>query len=278
MALRAGLAQKTAQLEQDGATEKKEAKSRRTAIEGKAESARAAVTTTNIETKEAASAKTAGYGAGLGWFTVIFHFLLLFSIVLQEVHRKGSGIELRAMPNQYHFSESIFAKFLGMVSDKWNYHARAWIDRLSNKTPAPQRPKTPHPLFDAPVLTMRRAAPTDLTESAQAATNGNGNHRISTQNFSTSERTNINIPYRENAVRYNWKAPLSEPIVPSVNNATVTTDHFNKECAHCGMPFYAKVAWQKYCREQCKLDAHEAKHGARFEPSKARYKKAGLRS
>ena len=59
---------------------------------------------------------------------------------------------------------------------------------------------------------------------------------------------------------------------PSVINATVSADHFNKECAHCGSPFYAKVGWQRFCKEDCKLAYHEAKHGQPFNKSKFRKK------
>lgn len=66
----------------------------------------------------------------------------------------------------------------------------------------------------------------------------------------------------------------------SATNATVTnatvTNHMNKECAHCGTPFTAKVDWQKFCRESCKLAYHEAKHGQPFEPGKSRYKKKAV--
>ncbi len=59
----------------------------------------------------------------------------------------------------------------------------------------------------------------------------------------------------------------------TVTNATVTTDHFNKNCAHCAAPFYAKVAWQKFCKQDCKMAFHEAKHGQPFDRGKSRFKK-----
>ena len=59
----------------------------------------------------------------------------------------------------------------------------------------------------------------------------------------------------------------------SVNNATVTTqgkNPFVKNCAHCQKEFTAKVAWQRFCTEACKLDFHATTHGQRFDP---KYKK-----
>lgn len=75
-------------------------------------------------------------------------------------------------------------------------------------------------------------------------------------------------------------ATYTVPATPSrarnatVTNATVNTDPFNKTCAQCSAPFYAKVGWQKFCSEPCKLAYHEAKHGTRFDPGKRHKKKA----
>lgn len=266
-------ADRVAVLEQDRAKELAAAKEHRHTATGAATDARAKTEAENEKTSAAHRTKISSYGGGLGWLTVIFHLVLLLSIVLDEMHKKGSGIELRAAPTQYHFSQSIFALLMNTITEKWNYYSRNKIQKWADKTPAPERPKTPHPLHDAPTMAIRRTVPPELLKEAQKATNSTGKHHTATQNFSATERIRVNIPYTAPAYKFNWNAPLSEPIVTSVNNATVNTDHFNKECAHCGTPFYAKVAWQKYCREQCKLDAHEAKHGARFEPSKAKYKK-----
>lgn len=63
----------------------------------------------------------------------------------------------------------------------------------------------------------------------------------------------------------------------SVNNATVSEpakSPFVKNCAHCEKEFLAKVMWQKFCSEGCKLDHHEAKHGQRFDPAYKKKSKA----
>ncbi|MFN8302597.1 MAG: hypothetical protein U0U46_08900 [Saprospiraceae bacterium] len=59
----------------------------------------------------------------------------------------------------------------------------------------------------------------------------------------------------------------------SVSNATVTKQDKNpfvKNCAHCQKEFMAKVAWQKFCAEPCKLAHHEQRHGRRFDPKQYR--------
>ena len=38
----------------------------------------------------------------------------------------------------------------------------------------------------------------------------------------------------------------------------------NRECEQCKMTYVARVSWQRFCSEQCKLDWHEEKHGKPF--------------
>lgn len=274
--LEADEAVKVSALEQEKSKELKQAIIRRNAAADAATGQRSKVDALNDKTVAENTAKINGYGGGLGWVTVIFHLVLALSIVLDEMHKKGSGIELRATPNQYHFSQSIWSLFWNTVSEKWNYLTRHRIQLWANKTPAPDMPKLPHPIYDAPSVSVRRAVsvtpPNEFKEAVKTASS-NGQMHTATQNFNTRANVSITIPYNKKRPPYNWDAPLHEPVIPSVNNATVTTDHFNKSCAHCGRPFYAKVNWQKYCQEQCKLDAHEAKHGVRFEPKKYHKKK-----
>lgn len=297
-ALRATLAAQTARLQADAAAEIRAAKERKASAEGKAEQGRDAVTAKNGAAEAAARAKVEGYGAGLGWFTVIFHFVLLLAVALQEVHRKGAGIELRATPNQYHFSQSVWAKFMGMVADKWNYHARAWIDRLADRTPPPTQPKRPHPLFDAPAMILRQtdAGQTVQTEPAtngQTAQPGNApngatvdaevlawarqqkaNGRAHNLSVTEAAHKTAPAPVRDNAMGYDWDALHNGgPIVK-----TVAVDPSLKPCKHCQTLFRPRTTWQVYCNAACKLADHEAKHGARFDPAKAKFKKAGTNS
>jgi len=83
-----------------------------------------------------------------------------------------------------------------------------------------------------------------------------------------------NLRSAPEAVAYTVPAVPTRARNATVTNATVTADPFNKTCAQCSAPFYAKVGWQKFCSEPCKLAYHEAKHGTRFDPGKRHKKKA----
>ena len=49
--------------------------------------------------------------------------------------------------------------------------------------------------------------------------------------------------------------------VPTSVNESVNASTFNKICDNCNEPFTAKVNWQRFCKEGCKLSYHAAKHG-----------------
>lgn len=83
-----------------------------------------------------------------------------------------------------------------------------------------------------------------------------------------------NLRSAPEVVAYTLPAVPTRARNAAVTNATVTADPFNKSCAQCSAPFYAKVGWQKFCSEPCKLAFHEAKHGTRFDPGKRHKKKA----
>jgi hypothetical protein len=88
------------------------------------------------------------YGHGLAYFTVICILVFVVSIILDEVHKKGAGIEEVPLPNQYYFSQSIFGEFLAMLSEKVNYTLRNFIKKQAEKTPPPPEPSGLPVLYD----------------------------------------------------------------------------------------------------------------------------------
>ena len=77
------------------------------AIEQVHQNDRAKIEGNNIATLTRAETNTAYYGNGLAWFTIACLCVFLFSIIIEEIHKKGSGIEQIALPNQYYFSQSV---------------------------------------------------------------------------------------------------------------------------------------------------------------------------
>jgi hypothetical protein len=260
-----------------------------------------------------AEAHTAGqvrrYGGGLAWFTVICMVVLLLSIGIDEIHKKGSGIEEAALPNQYYFSQSIWGEFSSMLSDKVNFHCRAFIRKLAQSTPQPPEPGAAPELWDIPSQTIKRKE-TGKMEGAEApgeeaqeepftamfealfSSNGNGYHsgngyangngihntaRPVIQGFTRRESQDNGLHY-PNALYYSSPGVVDAPgvvvdapgTVEAFPGTVVEVDSGSKPCQHCGTLFKPRTTWQKFCQSVCRESWHEAKHGQPFNPGQYR--------
>lgn len=110
----------------------------------------------NRESIEETESKTNKYGYGLAWFTVVCIIVFLFSVILHEVHHKGSGIELTAQPSQYDFSGSWIAEALAAANSRWQYAVRSRIHSFDSATPDPPLPVIPGALYNLAGMDQRR--------------------------------------------------------------------------------------------------------------------------
>ena len=256
-ALQAECSAKVAELEAQKSGEISTAKTRRGKDTDEAKAVRQKVTTTNENATRESAVKVEAYGGGLGWLTVIFHLVLVLSFVLSEMHKKGSGIELKAAPNQYHFSESISAKFWNTVSDKWNYTTRTAIQKWADTTPPPPRPTEPPTLYELADYAPRRVM-VQSTGGGQNTAPPDAQQRAYTVPFSANLRTDQNPTH-------------------SMSNAmskAEITDTSLKPCAFCGTMYRPRTTWQKFCTSDCKLNEHEQRTGQRFDPNKVRFRRS----
>lgn len=101
----------------------------------------------NTETLTEGKRKTNRYKGGLSWFTIICHLVLVVSIAVDEIHKKGSGIEQRVVPTQYDFSDSMMGELAHALSCRWNQFIRERIRRIEERTPPPPLPLSPNELY-----------------------------------------------------------------------------------------------------------------------------------
>jgi len=243
----------------------------------------------NADTKAAAASKVNNYGLGLGWFTLLALFVLITAVALEEIARKGAGIEAKAQPNQWHFSQGIGAELMTAINGMYQHHARALIRRITDATPPPPPPTDPAPLWDIdPVLPRRRkpgqapASPTPppppnkyagIVEEAftHARQNGNGHHPqniaqgmsaahgITTATMAAPaaiSQTTTTEPRRQ--IGYHTK----------IVNTKIVSGNF-RTCEHCGNEYEYRHHKQKFCCDQCRINHWEQRKGRRpyFKPS-----------
>lgn len=77
--------------------------------------------------------KSTQYGNGLAWFTLLAMGVLIFSIGIQEAHRKGSGIEEVAVLRTRASYAALFDELTQAISSNIEQQIRTWIRRLETR-------------------------------------------------------------------------------------------------------------------------------------------------
>jgi ribosomal protein L37AE/L43A len=105
------------------------------------------------------SARTDRFGGGLAWFTLIALGVFVFSIGIEEVHRKGAGITEVVVPGQYDFLPNLFGELQFAIENRLNYRLRAKIREFEALTPLleeldtkPARVSSARPLVANPYM------------------------------------------------------------------------------------------------------------------------------
>lgn len=290
-AIQAQEAAELASLEQDKAKRLEAAlKARNKAlavIEAEYNQQRLKIEKKNNKAEASTESQVKNYGSGLAWFTVVCLLVLLFSVAIDEIHKKGSAIEEVALPNQYYFSESIAAEFWGMVNDKINYHLRAFIRKQAARTPEPPAPEEPPTLWEIAQQGMKRKTPGQEAGNGQQEETGysslfegvfsrNGHplqNGHSTGNGTHIDNSATTLTEAQERRPIGFNLPLMQSVsnalhyeAPEVLTEVVEVDKSKKPCQHCETLFRPKTTWQKFCTIDCREAFHEAKHGQPFKP------------
>lgn len=199
---------------------------------------------TNTATLTRAESNTVYYGNGLAWFTIVCLFVFLFSIIIEEIHKKGSGIEQVALPNQYFFSQSVLADFANMVNEKVNYSIRNKIQQWANGTPPPPIPLAPPSLYDLSNANQQKLL--------FALEDTNDQYYILKNRLMDIGQQ----PEIKRRIGFNVNDPVKRK---SYND----TDKAKNErvCINCSSSYTYRHHKQKYCCDECRIEAWEKKTG-----------------
>jgi hypothetical protein len=128
------------------AQERKEARLDR--IKSRQYSAADNIEARNDRARKREEARLNKYGSYLSTFSVLTVVFFLLTIALNEIYKKGSGLNEVAIASQYQFEPGLLSKLSTAIEDKFQAHARRAIERIEESIPAPRAPLAPHPLFD----------------------------------------------------------------------------------------------------------------------------------
>lgn len=200
------------------------------------------ITMNNDKAVNKSQATTDFYGNGLAWFTIICLAVFLFSVTIEEIHKKGSGIESVAIPNQYYFSQSVLSEFINTVSEKVNYELRNKINTWAKATPPPPLPKTINSLYDLSQLKQQRIV---LVGENLSKESGKGKTKaLKVEQLDGTIKTIVRKSYND------------------------TTESNKRVCVHCGTTYNYRHHKQKYCKDECRIAAWEQRTGKKLKLKK----------
>jgi len=156
--------------------------------------------------------------------------------VLDEIHKKGSGIEEKVLLSQYDFSTGIVGDFFSVVSDKIQHRIRSKMLEWERKTP-----NAPLPV-----------APTELYDLSQLQQN------IVSVKLQENEPTKI-VYLRNDKDSYENRREAKS------NNSSK-----KRECEYCKTEYTYNHKKQKYCSDSCRGKAWEERKGTKLTKRKAK--------
>lgn len=88
------------------------------------------------------------YGGGLGYFTIACLIVFVFSVIIERIHRKGSGIEETVEVSQYDINPPAWLEGITAVRERIQYFVRSRIQAFADQTPPAPLPLRPNDLYD----------------------------------------------------------------------------------------------------------------------------------
>ena len=117
------------------------------------------------------------------------------------------------------------------------------------------------------VMNAARTADTNLAPGGYKVGAVNGRPPVAQNLRSAPESVSYTVPVDAPRAR--------DSALNNITHSVETVDSSLKPCAWCSTPFRPKTTWQKFCNTECKFAENESRHGTRFDPAKAKFKKKG---
>ncbi|MCR9102402.1 MAG: hypothetical protein NXI25_20775 [bacterium] len=160
----------------------------------------------NQSARDERSETVSTYGGGLGYFTIACLIVFVFSVIIERIHRKGSGIEETVEVSQYDINPPAWLEGITAVRERIQYFVRSRIQAFADKTPPAPLPGKPNELYDptqVPQVTINLQI-----DPNSMGNNGNtiyiepkrrqiGFNRNTEQTQNRTETSNTNEPHTE---------------------------------------------------------------------------------
>lgn len=194
------------------------------------------------------------WGGSVAWFTVLCLFVLILSLGLQEVHRKGAGMQEEVLPSEYEFREDVVSSFFSAIKERWLSSAHAWIKEFEDGTPDPPEPGKPPVVYEYEQKVERRPI------GFKADTEGTSNGHLGFFGKGHPQYDRIMSEMEEMQRRIKEYEKSNSPTRLVAYETRIDRSKL-KNCVHCNSEFMPNHRVQKYCSEICRQAAWELRNG-----------------
>lgn len=109
------------------------------------------------EARSGQAEKVSQYGGGLAYFTIICLLILITSITINQIVKKGSGIKEDVEISQYDLLPHWIKAGYSAISHRFNYLVMSAITRFDEKTPDLDLPGSVREVYDPSEVTAQKA-------------------------------------------------------------------------------------------------------------------------
>ena len=253
------------------------------------DSERTDIKTANGEAKTATAERKGKYKNYVGYFTLFCYLFFLIGFVLDEIYKKGAGIETTVLPHQRHFSPSLFAEWLEAVKARYDTFVRAKIYAFADKTNASPLPVALHSLYDFKATPLKNIHTIEVEETGEDETRviklPMKPLKVAAKRKDDTSRTDDLEPKKSRQIgfRKDDDTTLSTDDALKIKGGknsfgtaetaadiTAAVTHEKpqpqtKNCDWCGSRFEYVVYNKKFCCDECKKAAWNAKTGKEFD-------------
>lgn len=255
-----------------------------------------------LATQKELDQKSEAQGTGLGWLTVFFMGLTIFSLIFVETVKHGSRQKHKTVVSEYAYHAPITSEILDAISARFNQVVREKVAAFDAKTKASKviaprnvidatnvaasakivTPKPKEPEQAPPVLHIAAQAEQSETEEVQHRPIGyfQGTPPKSYAKGSPSGVVDLNAmtelknkPQQQAGyyVIYPDQA-VHSPDIPQGVYGTYPRKSpepgalkqlSGTQCERCQVSFVKVTPWQKYCSESCRIGHNNATRGQR---------------
>lgn len=204
-------------------------------------------------------AKESTFSKATFWAVLVAITLSIICIVIQSIYKKGSGQKDIPIPSDFDFRPSAMMEGWNAWTERIDTRLRNKIAAYESNTPQAELSKRVNTVYDRNglkelVVKLEIEQLDDLARTIQIAApqlkdvppRKIGFHKEDGSSASANVGYNATVRDAPQEQAHDWSA---------------------KSCDNCGQSYTAKVAWQRFCKENCKLEWHSRKHGGKkFNP------------